>query len=98
MRALIATLKTFHVEINKVFLLKAFSIALITVAIIAVKISCIKTGYEIARINNVLTDFQIKEEALKKREYKLLSVVNLTKEAKSLNMDYIDIEKTFYVK
>jgi hypothetical protein len=98
MKTLIATFKIFHFEINKVFLLKTFSVALITVAIIAVKISCIKTGYEISRINNELTDIQIKTEILKKKEYEILNVVNLNEKAKSLNMDFIDIEKTFYVK
>ncbi|UOD33884.1 hypothetical protein DSN97_06825 [Deferribacteraceae bacterium V6Fe1] len=98
MKALIASIKLFEVNINKAFFLKIFLLAIIIIAIISVKISCIKTGYQISRITDELQKVRIKYESLRKIEYKYTNTGLLTEKSESLGMRHINLEHTFYVK
>lgn len=98
MKTLIANIKFFELNINKAFFLKIFLLAIIIIAIISIKISCIKTGYQISRITNELQNLRIKYETLRKIECSYTNTILLTEKGKSLGLNYINLEHTFYVK
>lgn len=97
MKSIVNALKIFTFEINTVFFVKIFILAIISISIITVKVSCIRTGYEISRLNKKAESLIIELEYLKLSEYEMLKTEKLFKDAERSGMILPSPGEVFYV-
>ena len=97
MKVIVSALKFFTFEINPTFFVKIFILAVISFSIITIKVSCIKIGYEISRLNKRAELLQIDLESAKLTYYELTKTEKLIKEAENLGMILPSPGNVYYV-